>query len=82
MIAWPLLSGSSVCKFTSESSRLVVQISTKLPLSLRGAHRAPKQSRAGEFRWARDCFACARNDSWNWWRNLIESCSNAIAFRA
>jgi hypothetical protein len=31
-------------------------ISTKLPLSLRGAHRATKQS---------------RNDSWNWWCNLI-----------
>jgi len=33
------------------------QISTKFPLSLRGAHRATKQSHAGESRWGRDCFA-------------------------
>src|SRR3954452_7179926 len=63
------------------------QISTKLPLSLRGAHRATKQSGAGESRWSRDCFAepvlgrrtaptrGLENDSWNWWCSLSEICS-------
>src|SRR5205807_1201628 len=57
------------------------QISIKLVLSLRGAPCATKQSRPDGPSAARDCFAAARNDGWNWWCNLIGTLSYDTQYR-
>ena len=60
--------------------RCAKQIPIRLAPSLRGAPCATKQSRPIERSAARDCFAVARNDGWNWWRNPIGSCFNQRFF--